>query len=86
MMTKQGSTKNITFIMPGSGVHMLGCGHTSQIMKMRYFFKNRLLYSQAYIKQTMYIVMVTKEGSTENVVNMYYLPLYQYTAHCSLLC
>ena len=29
-----------------------------------YFFKNLLLYSQALIRQTKYVVMMTKEGST----------------------
>ena len=85
-MTKERFTIIVNFMTPGAGVLVLGRCHAGQEVKLHYFFKNRLLYSQAYIKQTMYIVMVTKEGSTENVVNMYYLPLYQYTAHCSLLC
>ena len=32
------------------------------------FFKNLLLYSQALIRQTKYMVMLTEEGST-NIVN-----------------
>ena len=36
------------------------------IMKMHYFVKN-LLYSQALIRQTKYVVMMTKEGSTKIV-------------------
>ena len=32
-----------------------------------YFLKNLLLYSQAEIRQTKYIVMMTMEGSTKNV-------------------
>ena len=36
-------------------------------VKFMYFFKNLLLYSQAQIGQTKYIVMVTKEGSTKIV-------------------
>ena len=52
---------------PGSRVLMLGCGHISHIVKMHHFFKNLLLYSHAYIRQTKYIVMMTKEGSTEIV-------------------
>ena len=63
MMTKEGSTKIVNFMTPGVGV--LGFGHISHILKMYYFFKNLLLYSQAYIRQTMYIVMMTKEGSTK---------------------
>ena len=35
---------------------------------MHYFFKNHLLYSQALIRQTKYIIILTKEGST-NIVN-----------------
>ena len=32
-----------------------------------YFFKNVLLYSQALIRQTKYVVVMTKEGSTKIV-------------------
>ena len=32
-----------------------------------YFLKNFLLYSQALIRQTKYVVMMTKEGSTKIV-------------------
>ena len=39
-----GSTKIVTFMTPGAGVLVLGCGN---IVKMHYFFKNLLLYSQA---------------------------------------
>ena len=67
MMTKEESTKIVTFITPGAGVLVLGCGHISHIMKMHYFFKNLLLYSQAVIRQTKYIVMIAKEGSTKIV-------------------
>ena len=34
---------------------------------MHFFFKNLLLFSHALIKQTKYIVMMTKEGSTKIV-------------------
>ena len=64
MMTKEGSTKIVNFITPGAGVLLLGRGHISHIVKMHYFFKN-LLYTQAYIRQTKYVVMMTKEGSTK---------------------
>ena len=47
MMTKEGSTKIVTFMTPGAGVLVLGCGHIIHIVKMHYFFKNLLLYSQA---------------------------------------
>ena len=46
-MTKEGSTKIVNFMTPGAGVLVLGRGHISHIMKMHYFFKNLLLYSQA---------------------------------------
>ena len=39
MMTKEGSTKIVTFMTPGAGVLMLGCDHISHIVKMHYFFK-----------------------------------------------
>ena len=29
MMTKEGSTKIVNFMIPGAGVLMLGCGHIS---------------------------------------------------------
>ena len=31
----------------GPGVFVIGCGHLSHVVKMHYFFKNHLLYSQA---------------------------------------
>ena len=65
MMTKEGSTKIVTFITPGTEVLVLGCGHLSCIVKMHYFFKILLLYSQAKIRQTKYVLMMTKEGSTK---------------------
>ena len=67
MMTKEGSTKIVNFMTPGSGVLVLGRGHISHIVKLHYFFKNLLLYSQAQIRQTQYKVMMIKEGSTKIV-------------------
>ena len=49
MMTKEGSTKIIIFMTPGAGVLVLGRGNIRQIVKIYFFFKNRLLYSQAKI-------------------------------------
>ena len=66
-MTKEGSTKIVTFMSPDAGVLVLGCGHLSHIVKMHYFFKNLLLLSEAYIRQTKYIVLINKEGSTKIV-------------------
>ena len=88
MMTKEVSSKIMNFMTPGTGVFMLGHGHISHIVKLHYFFNNLLLYSQAYIKQTKCIVMMTKEGYNKIVnfiqviaVKMYFLLLYQYTSH-----
>ena len=67
MMNKKGSTKIVNFMTPMAGVLVLGCGHISHIEKMHYFFKNLLLNSQALIRQTKYVVMMTKEGSTKIV-------------------
>ena len=47
MMTKEGSSKIVNFMTPGAGVLVLGRGLISHIVKMLYFFKNLLLYSQA---------------------------------------
>ena len=67
MMNKEGSSKIVTFMTPRAEVLVLGCGHISHIVKMHYFFKSLLLYSQALIRQTKYVVMMTKEGSTKIV-------------------
>ena len=67
MMTKERSTKIVNFMTPWAGVIALGCGHISHIVKIHYFFKILLLFSQAQIKQTKYIVIMTKEGSTKIV-------------------
>ena len=56
MMTKEGSTKIINFMT--HGVLMLGCDHISHIVKKHNFFKNLLLYSQAWIKATNCIEMM----------------------------
>ena len=66
-MTKEGSTKIINFMTPGAGVLVLGRGHISHIVKMRYFFKNLLLYSGAWFRQNKYIVIMNKEASTKTV-------------------
>ena len=47
MVTKEGSTKIISFMTPGAGVLVQGHGHISYLVKMHYFLKNYLLYSQA---------------------------------------
>ena len=72
MMTKEGSTKFVNFMTPRAGALVLGCGHISHIVIIHYFFKNLLLYSHAYFRQTKYIhvVMMTKEGPTKVVTFM----------------
>ena len=72
MMTKEGCTKIVNFMTPGAGVLVQGRGHISHIAKLYYFFKNFLLYSQALIRQTKYVVMMTKEGFT--IINNFMTP------------
>ena len=60
-------TEIFDIMTTGAGVLVLGHGHISHIVKMHYFFKNLLLNSQAQIRQTKYVVMITKEGSTKIV-------------------
>ena len=68
MMNKKGSTKIVNFMTPGARVLVLGRGHIIHIVKMHYFFKKSFsLLSQALIRQTKYIVMMTKEGCTKIV-------------------
>ena len=67
-MTKEGSIKIINFMTPGGGVLVLGCDHISYIVKMHYFYKNSFsLLSQALIRPTKYIVMMTKKVSIKIV-------------------
>ena len=67
IITKEGFTKIVTFMPPRAGVLALGCCHIGHIVKIHNFFLNLLLYSGSQIKQTKYIVMMTKEGSTKIV-------------------
>ena len=70
-MTKEGSNTIVNFMSPSSGVLVQGRGHISHIVKMHaLFFKNLPLYTQAKIRQTKYVVMTTKEGSTKIVFFM----------------
>ena len=64
-MTKEGSTEIVNGITPGAGVLVLGQGHISHIVKLHHFFTNFLLYSQALIRQSKYMVMMTREGFTK---------------------
>ena len=67
MLTKEGSTKIVSFMSPGSGVLVMGHGHISHIVTMHYSLKNLYLYSQAMFRKTKYIIMLTKEGSIKIV-------------------
>ena len=53
---------------PGVRVLVLWCGYISYIVKIHYFFKDPLLYSQAQITQTEGIVMMSIEGSTPKLL------------------
>ena len=63
-----GSTKLVNFIKPKAGVLVLGAWPYQSYSENALCFLN-LLYSQAQIRQTKYIVMMTKEGSTK-IVNI----------------
>ena len=66
MMIKEGSTKIVNFMIPGVGVLVLRCGHTSYIVKKTLFLTSSSLhFSQAQIRQTEGKVMMSKEGSTK---------------------
>ena len=47
LMTKEGSTKIINFMIPGAELLVLGRGHISHIVNMHYFFKKSSSLSQA---------------------------------------
>ena len=66
MMTWEGSTKVVNFMIPEAGVIVLRRCHLSHVVKMPYFIKNLLLYTQSWIRQTKYKVMMIKEECTKN--------------------
>ena len=66
MITEEGSTKIINFMTPGVVVLVLRCDHVSYVVKIIFFCEN-LLYSQAQIRKTEGIVMMSKEGLTKIV-------------------
>ena len=66
-MTEEESAKIVNFMILRVGVLMLRYGHMNYIMKINYFYENFLLYSQASIRQTEGIVMMSKEGSIKIV-------------------
>ena len=68
MMTQEGSTKIVNFMKPwASGEFCALGGHISHKVKMHYNFNYLLLCCQALIRQTKYVVTMTKEGSTKIV-------------------
>ena len=92
-MFKERSTEIVNFMTPRAGILVLGRGKIIHTVKMLYFFTN-LLFTQAYIRQTESLVMMTKKESTKIVnfrgscaggvvvyiVNMLYIsPLLVYT-------
>ena len=62
-MTEEWFTRIVNFMNPGVGVLLLWCGHISYKVKIHYFYKNLFLFSQAQIRQTNSIAMM----STKNV-------------------
>ena len=66
-MIKEGSAKIVNSMNPGARGFVLGRGYTSHKVKMHYFFKNLLLYSQTLIRQNKHVVMMIKRGSTKIV-------------------
>ena len=61
-MTKEGSNKIVSFMTFGVRVLVLRCGHISYIVKIHYFFKNLLLYSQAQIRKTEGMIITIGAG------------------------
>ena len=69
MMTKEGSTKILTFMTPGAGVLVLVYGHISHIVKIHFFLKSFSLFPVR--DQTNYVytcvLLMTRERSTKIV-------------------
>ena len=58
LITNEESTKIVNFMSPRAGVLEFERGDILHIVKLHYFFKNLLLYTQASIRQTKYVVMM----------------------------
>ena len=67
IMYHEGSTKFVNFMTTRAGILVLGCGHIKDIVKIHYFYKNLLMYSQTQIRQTEGIEKMFKERSTKIV-------------------
>ena len=72
IITKEGSSNIINFMTPRSGVFVLGCGHTSHIVKCIISLKFLFSTPIYFIRQTKYRVIMTKERSTKIVNIMIY--------------
>ena len=55
------------FMTPGAEILVLGCDCVGYIVKMRCFYRNLLLYSQARIGQAEGTVIMSGEGSARIV-------------------
>ena len=55
----------------GAEILVLGRGHISHMVKLHFIFNNLLLYTQAYIRQTKFVLVMTKEGFTKIVNFMF---------------
>ena len=58
----------VNIITPRAWVLVVWRGHISHIDRViQYLFQNLFAYSQSRIKETKFLVMITKEGSTKIV-------------------
>ena len=65
MMTNEGYTNIVNFMTPEAGIFVLGRSHMSCNEKALFLFFH--LYTQAEIRQTRSMVMMTKEESTRTM-------------------
>ena len=63
-----GSSKFVNIMTPGAAVPVLGRSHNSYMVKMLIFNSSTVLLKK--IRQTKFIVMMTKEGSTKSVESL----------------
>ena len=64
MMNEEGSTKILNFITLRVVFLVQGYDYISYILRMHYVFKNHFLHSQAQVRQTVGLVMMSNEEST----------------------
>ena len=70
VMMPQARSTNLDFMIPGAGIYALGCYRVGDIVKMRCFYRDLLLYSQARIGRDEGTVMMSVEGSARFVYFM----------------